>query len=289
MIFTSFQIFTIASVFLIHCAASEVKCDLATQEICYDENFYPVSCANITDGGCDCPRGEVKCGAFKGYAGYCTPVCCDFLSEDTCYNETTSEPSFCAKISEGGCPCPTDQIRCGVSDFSIGYCTDVCCDWATEETCYNATAGTTTCVPIIEGGCNGCKNGQIKCGETAQNPGYCADICCDPLTEETCYDENLNARSCAPIEEGCPCPEGKSRCGAFEGFPGLCSSLCCDSLSEETCYDESWQPLYCAKFSDGGCPCPVNQTKCGANKFDPGYCADVCCDLVTEGKMNYRY
>lgn len=198
----SLRIFTTASVFLIDGAASGAKCDLATQETCYDENFYPVSCANISDGGCDCPLGEVKCGAFKGYAGYCTPVCCDFLSEDTCYNETTSEPSFCVKISEGGCPCPPDQIRCGVSDFSIGYCTDVCCDWVTEETCYDATTRKTTCVPITEGGCTGCQNGQIKCGETDNNPGYCADFCCDPVTEETCYDERLNPRSCAPIGEG---------------------------------------------------------------------------------------
>ena len=138
-------------------ASQDITCDPATQEQCYDENFSPVSCANVSDGGCPCPDGEVKCGAFQGYAGWCTPLCCDFVTEETCYNETTFEPIYCAKILDGGCPCPSNQVRCGVSQYSIGYCTDtccetdICCDSVTEETCLDDDSNPSSCAPIEEG------------------------------------------------------------------------------------------------------------------------------------------
>ena len=47
-----------------------------TAETCYDENYNAESCAPYADGGCPCPSGEERCGAYEGYLGYCTSVCC---------------------------------------------------------------------------------------------------------------------------------------------------------------------------------------------------------------------
>ena len=35
-------------------------------------------------------------------------------------------------LSDGGCPCPDNQVRCGVTSFDPGYCTDACCDLSVE-------------------------------------------------------------------------------------------------------------------------------------------------------------
>jgi hypothetical protein len=144
--------------------------------------------AATDDTSDDCPEGQVKCGAFDGYDDwYCTSVCCDIMTEHTCYNETNTEALYCAKISEGGCPCQSGQVRCEVSQYSIGYCTDVCCDWEVEETCYNPRTRRTKCARINEGGCKHQSIDQI--------------ISCNPDTEETCYDDKIPT-SCAPIHEG---------------------------------------------------------------------------------------
>ena len=135
----------------------------------------------------DCPEGLVRCGDYEGYEGRCTKVCCDIMTEDTCFDEETSEPSFCAKITDGGCPCPSGQVKCGVNQYSIGYCTDVCCDWESEETCYNPRTRRSRCARINEGGCG---NENIE------------PISCNPDTEETCYDAESNPISCAPVEVG---------------------------------------------------------------------------------------
>lgn len=135
----------------------------------------------------DCPDGLVRCGAYEGYEGHCTAICCDIMTEDTCFDEKTSEPAYCAKISDGGCPCLPGQVRCGVNQYSIGYCTDVCCDWETEETCYNPRTGRSRCALRNGGGCDAASVEPVRCN---------AD------TEETCYDEDSNPSSCAPIEVG---------------------------------------------------------------------------------------
>jgi hypothetical protein len=141
----------------------------------------------------------------NGYAGYCTDVCCDWKTEEICYNydgyDDDSfwwESKYCAEIADGGCPCQENQVKCGqgkiillrvlqmkivdfisfilylsflllVSDLDngfAGYCTDVCCDQKTEETCYDYDGGTsnTTCAAIAGGGCP-CPEGTAKCGQ----------------------------------------------------------------------------------------------------------------------------
>eukprot|EP00970_Alexandrium_tamarense_P008961 scaffold1760_cov131-Alexandrium_tamarense.AAC.1 len=53
-----------------------------SSETCFDENHKPESCAPHADGGCPCPSGEERCGAYEGYLGYCTSdVCCDYETE----------------------------------------------------------------------------------------------------------------------------------------------------------------------------------------------------------------
>jgi hypothetical protein len=151
--------------------------------------FKSVALSLVVDGLAfdDCPGQQVRCGAYDGFEGVCTSLCCDIMTEDTCYDEITSEPSYCAKISEGGCPCPSGQVRCGMNEYSIGYCTDVCCDWEYEETCYNPRTRRSKCARIEEGGCATQSNNVITCNSD---------------TEETCYDNETNPISCAPLEVG---------------------------------------------------------------------------------------
>ncbi len=51
------------------------------------------------------------------------------------------------------------------------------------------------------------------------------------LSSETCFDENYNAESCAPISDGgCECDKGYEKCGADPSMnlPGFCTTgLCC--------------------------------------------------------------
>jgi hypothetical protein len=129
-------------------------CDSDTEEICYDYDdgynkpFTNQYCAAIAGGGCPCPDDQVKCGQGKiilflvaneqvinfislilmflitcslsdldnDYAGYCTDVCCDQKTEETCYNydyETGTSNTTCAPIANGGCPCQENQVKCG--------------------------------------------------------------------------------------------------------------------------------------------------------------------------------
>jgi len=110
----------------------------------------------------------VKCGGYDGYAGYCTTLCCDETTEETCYSQDTWEPESCALISDGGCPCPDGETKCGTFPGYAGYCTPVCCDDATEETCYTDSWEPESCALISDGGCP-CSEGETKCGAF---PGY---------------------------------------------------------------------------------------------------------------------
>ncbi len=96
-------------------------CDDLVEETCFLNGTAFESCALIEDGGCPCPEGQVKCGRYfylPVYVGFCASICCDDLIEETCYSELTGEPESCALISEGGCPCPEGQIKCGAF---LGY------------------------------------------------------------------------------------------------------------------------------------------------------------------------
>mmetsp|Transcript_20760 Transcript_20760/g.39422 ORF Transcript_20760/g.39422 Transcript_20760/m.39422 type:complete len:882 (+) Transcript_20760:148-2793(+) len=311
-----------------------ICCDWSTEETCYSEvTWEPESCALISEGGCPCPEGQIKCGAFPGYAGYCTEVCCDDSIEETCYSNATWEAESCALISEGGCPCEDGEVKCEASLGFTGYCTDlccnqpkeemcysedvdycalisdggcpcpdgkvkcdndqfygysgscetVCCDETIEETCYSdVTDEAESCALIADGGCP-CSDGEVKCGATEYDSGYCTYLCCDEEIEETCFSQESGfAESCALIENGgCPCPEGQVKCGASAGYAGSCMDVCCDSRSEEICHGDV-QGQYCALIDDGGCPCPEGQFKCGATEGYAGYCASVCCNPSVE-------
>ena len=61
----------------------------------------------------------------------CPPKVCCSLNEETCYNENHIATS-CAKMGE--CPCPQNEIRCGNSTYTSGWCDVICCD-PDEESC----------------------------------------------------------------------------------------------------------------------------------------------------------
>lgn len=48
--------------------------------------------------------------------GYCTDVCCDPWTEETCYSQYTGQPETCSSLADGGCPCPEGQVKCGAVD-----------------------------------------------------------------------------------------------------------------------------------------------------------------------------
>ncbi|KAL7465812.1 hypothetical protein ACHAXS_006131 [Conticribra weissflogii] len=253
-------------------------CDQSVEEACMDAFTGEVkSCALIADGGCPCPDGLVKCGVFEGYSGYCTEVCCDEITEETCYSDITGHVESCALLSEGGCPCPEGETKCkGLGDI-VGYCAKVCCDHSIEETCYSIFTGDAeACALITDGGCP-CSDGEIKCGVTDEYAGYCTSVCCDEIIEETCYSEYTGlAESCALITDGgCPCPYGMKKCGATESYAGYCGNECCGD-EQELCYNINGYQ-YCADYASGGCPCMLGETKCGANETYPGYCTSLCC------------
>ena len=54
-------------------------------------------------------------------------------------------------------------------------------------------------------------------------PGWCIDVCCDAITEETCYEVDsftLEYKTyCKAIADGgCPCWDGSERCGSGEVY-----------------------------------------------------------------------
>ena len=130
----------------------------------------------------------------NGYAGWCTDVCCNQKTEEYCYDYDGGS-NYCALIADGGCPCQESQVKCGQSkilqvivlqrklnfislilmfhfayllsdlDNSYpGWCTEICCDQQTEETCYDYDGGSNYCALIADGGCP-CPKGTERCGQ----------------------------------------------------------------------------------------------------------------------------
>ena len=192
----------------------------------------------------------------------------------------------CAAYSDGGCPCPEGENKCGGTDWWRS-CSALCCE-EDEETCYNENWTPSECKPIAEGGCD-CPAGETKCYAEPEwnNPGWCVSVCCTD-EQEACYDYDTGLHTCADIAAGgCPCPEGEEKCGAVEGvYAGHCIApeLCCND-NEELCYSDDWypQPENCALISSGGCSCPEGETKCGAEPEMnyAGYCTSLCCEEQT--------
>ncbi len=235
-------------------------CDSITEEICveygdgYGQPFTNQYCAAIAEGGCPCPEGQEKCGAdlANNSPGYCTDVCCNYTTHETCYN-----PPSCALIVDGGCPCSEGQVKCGadLDNNYAGYCTDVCCDQKTEETCYKEVFGcqpSQFCAKIIDGGCP-CPENQVRCG---QGKIRCLLHC------ELNFDRHLRFY----LELHFPWTQSDLDCNIV----GWCTDICCDQYTEETCYDyypNGDSKSYCIAMSEGGCPCQEGQTKCGAGKI----------------------
>ncbi len=120
---------------------------------------------------------------------------CDPKTEETCYDEWYKAVS-CSLISEGGCPCPEGQFRCNadLANGCVGWCTDLCCDWANEYACTDSKV----CVKYDGDGCP-CSEGQMECYPGA---GVCSSICScgDSSIEETCYaPDGMTISSCAKV------------------------------------------------------------------------------------------
>ncbi len=58
--------------------------------------------------------------SFIPKIGYCTNLCCQDGVEELCYSPYTGFEESCALISEGGCPCPEGQVKCGASTNYAG-------------------------------------------------------------------------------------------------------------------------------------------------------------------------
>merc|ERR1719183_60897 len=229
---------------------------------CYGANTKDWShkCGLTFCAGCQ------ECTAAPTTTSTPMPVSCDWRTEETCFG-TAGSPVACASITEGGCPCPQGETKCGTDEYYAGWCQagpcPVNCDPATEETCWDDNGVATHCEPFSVG-CP-CPQGQIRCGaEPAQNySGWCqhgpCPVQCDSQTEHTCWDASGLAVSCANKTVGCPCPGDEVRCGADEHDEGYCEQgpcpVNCNYYQEETCWDDNWNAVGCALISEGGCPC----------------------------------
>jgi hypothetical protein len=160
----------------------ELECNIMTEEMCFDDWFNAISCSLISDGGCPCREGYVRCGAdlANGNVGYCTEACCDLENEYIC-SEDLQPPDtggifkptkfFCGTI-EDGCACPEGQQEC--VELS-GFCSNVCCDQVSEEHCYGPD-NTSYCAKIADGGCP-CPKGQERCGADLNNHSWLVHRC----------------------------------------------------------------------------------------------------------------
>lgn len=182
---------------------------------------------------CDLAAGELPCHNEVGWIITCAPP-------------------------DGDCPCFFNEERCRSPRFGA-YCDTVCCEWRTQERCRapdpdDPGISVVWCAEVDEGGCP-CDDGEVKCGVMevdGGHSGYCTTLCCGE-GEQTCYDDNYDASSCALIEEGgCPCPEGQVKCGGTDDWAGYCTETCCDPTSEETCYGANGAKT-CRKIAEGGC------------------------------------
>ena len=57
----------------------------------------------------------------NNYAGWCTDVCCDWKTEEICYNDAIGT-NYCAEIAGGGCPCPEGTAKCGQGKIILLHC-----------------------------------------------------------------------------------------------------------------------------------------------------------------------
>ena len=74
-------------------------------------------------------------------------------------------------------------------------------------------------------------------------------VCC-AANEDTCYNENDTAVSCARLgSAGCPCPEIEIRCGNSTFSFGWCDAICCNPEEEESCTDDEGNH-FCAKIGE---------------------------------------
>jgi hypothetical protein len=86
------------------------------------------------------------------------------LCHDGDFNDETST-SYCAKISEGGCPCPnSDEVKCGANEYYSGYCARACCDWTVEEACFDSNNQLLGCARFDEGRCNNSNEKRVARG-----------------------------------------------------------------------------------------------------------------------------
>lgn len=82
----------------------------------------------------------------------CHVTYCSITDTEVCH-DGSSEP-YCAMISDGGCPCAnSDEIKCGASKYSSGYCSRACCDWTVEEACFDDNNELLGCARLDQGGC----------------------------------------------------------------------------------------------------------------------------------------
>jgi hypothetical protein len=259
-----------------------VECDWANEETCYDDSYNAVGCANYFDGGCPCPTGQEKCGydvALRN-PGYCTdPEFCCEADEELC-SDADYNPTGCASIASGGCPCPSGQTKCGgVPEWNIaGWCSEFCCE---EETCYDDETWKEIGCATFSEGC-ACPEGETKCGASEYWAGICTTLCCAD-DEETCYDDSYSPTECKSIAEGgCPCSGDQVKCYAYPeyNYAGICVDECCTD-EQEACYDyEDGGKQTCADIASGGCPCTEEgEIKCGASDTYAGYCTqpEYCC------------
>lgn len=225
--------------------SGQIECEWETEETCFDETWAVSGCAPWSEG-CPCTDGEVKCGASDEWPGFCTAICCDWETEQSCHDENW-KVTGCALWSEG-CPCADDEVKCGVSEGYGGWCQPeqaICCDFESEEVCYDNNWVPVGCAPFSGDGCP-CADGEVKCGQKEDFGGWCQPeqaICCDFQTEEMCYNEYWEPSGCEPLSGGgCPCADGQLKCGQEEDFGGWCQpaeAICCDYQIEDWCWDNS--------------------------------------------------
>ena len=116
--------------------------------------------------------------------------------------------------------CNTNQQLCQRCSYNSDgtpypeyYCTSnstpcpplVCCDIATEDTCYDSTTDDPiSCARRVDGGCE-CPDSQVKCHGGDHTSAVCTTLCCDWRVEQTCMNSNNEPIMCKRYEEG-PCP-----------------------------------------------------------------------------------
>ena len=199
-------------IILANCTSDEIPC--------HDENSDVLSCISKEDAAngmiCPCFFNEEQCHD-EHLGDYCDTTCCEWGVQERCRAPDLDDPGvydvWCENLDEGGCPCPDGQMKCndngGEGEEPVEF-------WQRRPH-----------------------------SEHHLNAGQCAAVCCSD-DEETCYDDNYDAQSCALIESGgCPCPEGMEKCGGTEDWAGYCTSVCCDAAAGEvTCYNASGK--YCS-------------------------------------------